>query len=225
MKNLNSLLVVVAAVACGCSPTPSETASKGAAPPKPPAAMPPIAGPGGKLALGDSLEQAKKAFPAPKDARVFDTSMSLAILREKGWGWQTPTGQEAFEVMLRDGKVSAVAQTRAIAPRSLLNAAIVDWGKATAESKGKTAVALSWVRGDSACVAILMELPGISPYGIRLMGLKTDLQKLSYNPDDPAAFVKQMDAVAAAAKDMMPAFKEAKRKAMEKAKARREPKL
>ncbi len=208
-------IILAAAVACGCSPKPNK--AEPAAPASQVATKLSITGPKGKLSLGDSLDQAKKAFPPPAGAEVFDTSLSFAIAGQKGWAWQNKEGTQAFEVMLRDGKVAAVSVTRQGDYGPLVTLAELEWGPPTNRSKGKNAMAESWISGDLARMAVTSNLPGVGKVGYLLLGCKSDLKLLMHNPDDPGAFVKQMDMAGSMAKALEPVFKDAKRRAMEKA--------
>jgi hypothetical protein len=220
MDNRCFLLIFGAAFACGCSQDKPNAALPAPAP-KPVAKLT-ITGPKGKLSLGDALDQAKKAFPAPAGAQVYDTSLAFAIAGNKGWAWQTANNSQAFEVMLRDDKVAAVAITYMGTPEAAIKSVESEWGAPTHRTVGKTTMAESWVSGDLARMAVMSNPPGLGKMGFTMLGLKSDLRLLSYDPDDPSAFVKQMDAVQATAKEMEPAFREAKQKAMAKASRRRQ---
>lgn len=215
-----SILVVIAAFAvCGCAQQGAEQAAPAQA------ALPAkltMSGPKGKLSLGDSLDRAKNAFPAPPDAQVSDTSMAFAIAGGQGWAWQTADGALAFEVLLRNNKVAAVAVTRTGDPTASIRSAEREWGKPTHKASGSLAMAESWVSGESACMAVTSSAPAMGRMGFLLMGSKSDLRLLNYDPDDPGAFVKLMDGSTAMAKELEPVFKEAKRKAMEQATKKRE---
>ena len=69
-----------------------------------------LEGPGGSVGLGDTLQQAKKAYPAPNGAHVLGTA-NFAIFSREGWSWATENPPKAFEVSLKNGKVVGIALT------------------------------------------------------------------------------------------------------------------
>src|SRR5216110_1851652 len=102
--------ILVVAVGCGESPKVESL-------PPPPAAAKPLskmilsAGPAGGVSIGDTLDAAKKAFPAPADAMVFNSAMNFAIVTKEGWAWASEAGKEGFEAASKDGKIIAMAIT------------------------------------------------------------------------------------------------------------------
>jgi hypothetical protein len=156
-----------------------------------------VEGPGGAVALGDDLEQAKKAFPVPEGAQVFDNSLNFAIFGKDGWAWVQESGQ-AFEVCLEDGKIIAMAVT---------NLGDLDGAETVASQKesvgeptrvaesDNTAVAV-WKHGEDARFFVLFkkEFPMLGKGALTIVGPADRLKLLNYHADDPENFVAQIDA-------------------------------
>ncbi len=144
--------------------------------------------------LGDSLDAVKKAAPAPKDAQVFDTSLSFAIFGVDGWAWSS-NENESFEVALEKGKVIAIAHTmmrQEGAPP--VDDMKVDIGPPTQTASKPTATMSVWDFGDNARIAISFSGKGLFGTGsITMIGPKKKLKLLNYDTDDPETFVTQYD--------------------------------
>jgi hypothetical protein len=163
-----------------------------------------LTGPGGTIAIGDALEDAKKAFPAPKDAEVFDTAMSFTILGVEGWTWGQGMGT-GFEAGIKDGKVVALAHTQLDGPAG--DEAIAGHkdalGEPTRMADGKTATMMVWEDGSNARFFIVFKggNPLFGAGSLTIIGDKEQLKLLNYRSDDPETFVKQMDGTAEQLKD------------------------
>lgn len=152
-----------------------------------------LSGPSGHVAIGGSLDEAKQAFPPPAGAMTFDQSMSFAILTKQGWTWSIQN--RAFEVVLENGKVYALALTgQNTSNESAKTIAAI--GEPTRKAEGKTVSMYVWDADAYARILICMTSKSILlPNGtITLIGKKQDLKLLNYNADEPDIFVKQMDA-------------------------------
>jgi hypothetical protein len=174
-------------------------------------------GPGGVVGLGDDFESAKKAFPAPKDAQVFETSLSFAIIAPKGWAWMVATAGNGFEAAEKGGKVAALSRTLMSVDKSEPAKTIAKIGEPTRKAEGKTAKMYVWERGDQ--VRFWFNSSGglLGSMTVTLIGTKEDLKLLNYRADDPETFVRQLDMAVDQAKSLEPVFKEAKEKAKKKA--------
>jgi len=216
MKTYLAPIVLTLLLACGCGQQEKQTVQK-PVPPEEPSIEMSVTGPGGKLALGDSLDQAKKVFPAPKDGTVIPNSMSFTILGNEGWSWTTKAGDKGFEVQLQGGKVAAIAVTDMTDNSTLIKDAEKEWGKPTHRADGKTMMVESWVSGDKARMAVSTTMPMLGKADFLMVGKKADLKLLSHDPDNPQAFIDMTEGMA---ETLRPVFEEAKRKAKEKAKSK-----
>ena len=160
-----------------------------------------IEGPGGTVALGDSLEQAKIAFPPPEEAILFDNSLSFAIFGVDGWAWADESGNTAFEVGLEGDKIIAIARTELTGPVSeqAIEAQRSAHGSPTAEAVSENAAMLIWASGDNARFFIVMinEIPFFGAGEMTVIGPKEKLKLLNYHYDQPNLFVDQIDAMMA----------------------------
>lgn len=174
-----------------------------------------LQGPGGGIAIGETLDQAKKAFPPPKDARIFEQSLSFAIFGGDGWAW-SHDDMEAFEVALKDGKIIALARTTKM-DATEPGKTIAALGEPDRKAESENGAMYVWDAGDNVRFWIAMKFKGgvIPPGQISVVGGKKDLQLLNYRHDDPSAFVAQLDSVAKQMNDpkLKQAFEDAKRKA------------
>lgn len=212
---LAGLGVMWTAVGCAKNPAfPTAGSSKSKAPLS-------LSGPGGKVSLGDPLSAAQKAFPAPGGATVFTQTMSFMMISKEGWSWQDSKGSNAFEAAVRNGKIVALAETSDKVPPGNVPAqkTISQIGKPSKQGIGKTMAMFAWDCGDDARVEMHMIFPGttMSGFCVTAIGAKSDLALLGYNTDDPAGYVTRTEAQA---KILEPVFKEAKKRAQEKARAR-----
>jgi len=177
-----------------------------------------LAGPGGNVAIGDTSDQAKKAFPPPKDAQVYNQSMSFAILGKNGWAWSSVDNMNGFEAAIANGKVVALALT-GVKSSAEPAASIKSIGQPSKKAEGKTCSMYVWDAGDEARIVVHMTAsnPVLPAATITLIGMKSDLNLLNYRADDPETYVKQMDSAAAMANspEMKKAFEDAKKKASE----------
>ena len=154
-------------------------------------------GPGGEVKLGDTLKQAKKAFPPPVDARAFDAPMSFGVISKEGWAWSDEAKSEGFEVATKGGKIVALGRVSG-KPGNEPGDSIAKLGKPTHQADGKTAAAYSWESGSDARFLLTMkEQLTLMPFSVLLViGAKEDLKLLNYRSDEPGTFVKQLDAAA-----------------------------
>lgn len=161
-----------------------------------------VEGPGGIVRIGDSLADAKRAFPPPPRAHVFAKGMSFAITQRPGWSWGTETpdgGGEAFEVSLKDGKVAGIAITQSSGDKAQLHKRVTETLRklppALNESRGRTASAWSWKSGRDARIIIALEtgLMSSGPMLMILIGDQDDIKLLNYRADDVATTVRQID--------------------------------
>lgn len=162
-----------------------------------------MVGPGGRVAIGDSLAAAKKAFPAPKGATEMQ-AMNFAVFGRKGWSWMVVRPGQAFEVSLKDGKVAAIARTfeekRAAARRKLIDSELARLPKPSKQTKGKTAEVYAWTSGRNARFLVTMDNALMGSIVLSIVGDQADLKLLNYRADDTATLVRQMDMAADAMK-------------------------
>lgn len=153
-----------------------------------------LEGPGGKVSLGGSLDQAKVAYPAPDGAEIFDTTMGLSQIAPDGWAWQHQDEGLSFEVAVRDGKIVAMGLNTVGNSGPQLIAAI---GAPSRQFEGESANAYVWEGEYNARFLIdtKVELMGIKPGAMSLMGPKEDLKMLNMRYDDPDTLIKQIDAM------------------------------
>ncbi|MGV3617312.1 MAG: hypothetical protein ACO1SV_18450 [Fimbriimonas sp.] len=152
-----------------------------------------LEGPSGKVSLGDSVEQAKKAFPAPKEAKTFDNPMSFGTIAKEGWAWSIDAKAEAFEVGTQDGKI--VAMGRIDGSKDVLEKSVPKIGEPTRRVDGKAMSVYVWDAGEN--VRFVMDVKksmGMMPQGAMVMiGKAADLKRMNFQPDDPGLVVKQVD--------------------------------
>lgn len=233
------LILTAAALLVGCSkdqdatnaqtnsapsPTPptssSAPAGKTATAPRAPDSKPVVSlnGPGGLVGLGDTLDQAKKAFPPPVGAQIYKTSLNFAILKTDGWTWASPKGDMAFEAAARDGKIVALSLTGGDVSAEPA-ATIKRIGQPARRAQGKTGIALVWDSGENARFFLHLNASGAIPgLAVTLIGKSDDLKLLNYRSDDPDTFIKQSDAAAEQANspEVRKMMEDAKKKALEK---------
>lgn len=174
-------------------------------------------GPGGTVGIGDDVAIAKKAFPAPKGAQVYDNSMSYTIITPSGWCWSSDN--DSFEVATKDGKIIAIGLIHNAPQAGEPAKTITKLGEPTRKAEGNRAKVYVWENGENARFWITVSGGGMDVGSIELIGNKEDLKLLNYHAEDPQLFVRQLDGIA---ETLKPAFEEAKRKAKEKAKQRAE---
>jgi hypothetical protein len=177
-----------------------------------------LEGPGGIVTLGDSLDIAKKAFPAPEKAQIMPRAMNFAIVTNDGWSWMKIEEERGFEAAAKDGKVIGLVLTSIKPDPEEPAKTIAKIGQPTRKAEGKTAKLYVWESGDHARFWMTAKTGLIDLGSITMIGAKEDMKLLNYRADDPGTFVKQMDAASEQVKssELEPAFKEAKRKALEK---------
>jgi hypothetical protein len=217
MKALPALCVAMLLCGCGDSDkvanTPPASGPKGN-----PALVLSLEGSGGVVTLGESLDKAKLAFPPPKNATTYDTSMSFTAVSAEGWAWSTADETTGFEAGSKDGKIVALALTGsndAGEPQATIDR-IGQPSRKAATSDGKLTV-YTWTAGDKAriWVRVAQRLGFIPPGGITMIGKKEDLAKFGYNADNPEAFVQMYDTMNSP--EMRKVFEDAKRRAKAKA--------
>lgn len=191
-------LISLFAVGCGSTTEPKVEAPAPVVEMSNPKAMS-LEGPGGTVAIGGTLDEAKKAFPAPKDAEVYDTAMSFTILGVDGWTWGQGMGT-GFEAGLQDGKIVALALTRLDGPvgEDAITKQKDALGEPTKMADGKTATMMVWEDGSNARFFIVFKggNPLFGAGTVTLIGDKEQLKLLNYRADDSETFVKQMDGTA-----------------------------
>jgi hypothetical protein len=179
-----------------------------------------MAGPGGEVGLGDSLDLAKKAFPAAKGAQMFDAPMSFGLVSKEGWAWASEAENKAFEVATKEGKIIALADTSATPIDGVLKQTTDRIGEPTRKAEGTTGSMYVWEWGENARFLLLIKQPlAMMPFTkLDIIGKKDDLKMLNYRADDPENFVKQLDAASAQmnSPEMKKAFEDAKKKASQK---------
>ena len=150
-----------------------------------------VKGPNGQLRLGDSLALAKQLFPSPKDSQNFDTSLNFAVLNKQGWAW-TSQDNEAFEVMLENDKVLAVAWTIMGKSEKQLDKG---YPEPTATEKGKTVEAKVWRDGENALIYIKTNEKALLFVDTQflMLGKVDDLRVLGYDADHIDVIIRQMD--------------------------------
>lgn len=158
-----------------------------------------ISGPGGTVQLGDTLEQAKRAFPPPAGAQVHETTFSLHLISRRGWAWESGM-EKSFEVALdEDGKVAGLAVTEQGDSDELLRRASRLHGEPHQQAKGKAASMYSWLRGPNALVVLHIDAPGLPTSRIQVLGNSSKLELIGYPVDRPQDFVRQADEMSAEA--------------------------
>lgn len=207
MQRLASVFVVLAILTVwGCGPRSAKGSVTG------------LVGPGGSVEIGDSLEQAKKAFPAPAGAHVMDRAMNFAIVTDTGWAWADEKENSGFEAATKGGKIIALARTGGDAGQP--EKTIAEIGEPSRKAVGTTAEVYVWDTGKLARFWIhFKEQQPLFPIGsITMVGSQEDLKLLNYRAEDPKNIVDQMDA---ASKQMnSPEFRKAFEQAKERAKAK-----
>ena|SRR5579862_9920846 len=176
-----------------------------------------LEGPSGTVSLGDPPDQAKRAFPAPHGAMVFNRSMNFAILGKDGWSWASQKDMNGFEEASSNGKIIAFAVTGGDVTKEPA-ASTAKLGPPARKAEGKTCGMYVWDAGDDARILICMTSPAsVLPVGTMLLvGKKDDLKLLNYRSDDPDTFVKQMDSTASQmnSPEMKKIFEDAKQQAL-----------
>lgn len=192
------LLLALVLLCAGCAPkteVPAEPVDK-SQPVARNAKAVMLSGPGGTVAIGDALEDAKKAFPAPKDAEVFEKSEFFSALGADGWTWGHGMGT-GFEAGIKEGKIIALAYTRLDGPvgGGAVSEQRSSLGEPTRMADGKTATMMVWEDGSNARFFVVFK--GGNPFfgagSLTVIGDKEQLKLLNYRHDDPDTFVKQMD--------------------------------
>jgi hypothetical protein len=151
-----------------------------------------LAGEGGELALGDTLEDAKKAFPMPKGASpVPDPELSRG---EKHWGWEAD--DEVFDAYEQDGRLdwfSHSSKLRSASERDAFVAAEIEaFGKPNDRAAGKLAEAMVWELDDGLRVLIRLD-SGESQGIVRVVGYRQALGEQGLPVGNLKAFVETLD--------------------------------
>lgn len=152
-----------------------------------------LVGPSGTVRLGDPVEQAKKAFPAPKDAKAFDAPMSFGSIAKEGWAWSIEAKAEAFEVGTKDGKIVAIG--RIDKSPDVLEKSLAQIGEPTRRADGKAMSVYVWDAGDDVrfVMDVKMELPMMPQGAMVMIGKEEDLKRMNFQPDDPGRVVTEVD--------------------------------
>jgi hypothetical protein len=181
-----------------------------------------LAGPGGTVAIGGTLDEAKKAFPAPEGADVYQSAMSFTILGSDGWTWGQEQTKEGFEASLKGKKIAAMARATGEGEKEPA-ATIAQIGEPIRKAESENGGMYVWESGDNARIVVKMGPKNLilANGAITLIGRKEDLALLNYRADDPQMFVKQLDAFANQSPEMKKALDDAFANAKEKAKAER----
>jgi hypothetical protein len=164
-------------------------------------------GRGGKVTLGDKLEQAKRAFPPPRGAQISD-ARNYAIFQRDGWSWVTEKPVEAFEVSIKEGKIVGITRSVVMpsekSRRNLIEQTIRKIGNPTAKAAGKTVSIYAWNAKLNARFLIEMKegFWGSGPMVMAMIGDQDELKMFNYRVDDLETTVKQMDMGAEAMKHL-----------------------
>jgi hypothetical protein len=155
-------------------------------------------GPGGRVKIGDSIDQAKKAFPPPKSAQILEAA-NYAVFDRPGWSWVTTKPVEAFEISLKDGKVAGIIRTVGMADaksrQKLIDQTLQKLGKPTDQAEGKTISIMVWDARPYArfLVELKKGLMGNGPTMMSVIGEQEELKMFSYRVDDLKSYVKLTD--------------------------------
>lgn len=155
-------------------------------------------GPGGSVAIGGSLADAKAAFPSTPDAEVFDTSLNFAILAVDGWSWGDEVANQAFEVALENDEIMAISVLEFGTPDSAnLDDKETGLGEPTNSAESENASVKVWVSGEYARFHVILKKdnPLLGIGNMRIVGPKEKLKLLNYHHDSPEVLVEQMDAL------------------------------
>ncbi|MBX3118357.1 MAG: hypothetical protein KF784_04770 [Fimbriimonadaceae bacterium] len=173
------------------------------------------------MSIGDDLSAAQKAFPAPTDAKEFDSSLSFAMIAPEGWAWMDEANEVSFEAASKDGKIVGLVVTKRKKSDGEPGSFLSKTGEPTRKAEGKTAQMYVWESGDNARFWVTASGgSGIFDIGsMTIIGNKEDLKLLNYRSDDPENFVKQLDLVAEQMKDGSSLVKDAVGDAKKKADA------
>lgn len=155
-----------------------------------------LTGPEGKVTIGSTLEEAKRAFPPPSGAEIFDRSMSLAQLKKEGWAWGAGEGT-GFEVALEGGKIVAMTFTDMDGPPPADTMEVLkrQLGQPkTAASSTNVEVAV-WESGENARYTVFIKNDKfvMGPGTITVIAPKAALKMLGYDPEDPQKFADSVD--------------------------------
>lgn len=157
-----------------------------------------LVGPGGVVAIGDPIDEAKKAFPAPKGVQPDDAPLALSFLYSTGWSWTGPDG-ESFEAATKDGKIVMLAHGKENMMDSSkeLDAQHRHAGKETRKAENRAALLAVWDRGEYARFLLVIKesLPLMGQGGGTMIGRVDDLKLLNFRADDPESFVKALELV------------------------------
>lgn len=192
-------LAVAVLLSVGCAQQQIEPAKL---PEKQPLERPPaleLTGPGGVVSIGGTLEDAKRAFPPPKDAEVIDGVSFFADLGLTGWTWGYGEGS-GFEVAVRDGRIVALAHTEldGPAPVDAVDEQKRLIGEPTRMADGKTTAMLVWEHEGFARFYVVIK-GGHPFYGagsLTVIGETGLLEKRGYVASDPQGYVERSDAAA-----------------------------
>lgn len=193
-------LIIVALLSCGALYRAVPLAWAEEAPPAPAAsAVLSMDGPGGRVSLGGTLAQAKKAFPARKGARVQDVGNFVKFQRD-AWCWYTKKPAETFEVSLAEGKVVDIMRTVVMSSersrKKLIAQTIEKVGKPTAQSKGKSVAVYAWdIKPNARFLVEYIQGPLVNgSVLISAIGSQSDLAKFDMKADDVNGMVARWDA-------------------------------
>lgn len=205
MRHLMLAVFALAAIGCGSDPEASNNGSSDDAaqskttPAEASTAVLSLEGPSGTVALGDELEAAQAAFPAPSSAMFFDRAKNLAILKIDSWSWVNEADNSGFEVGLEDGKVIALIRTQLIGnvTDDDLAAQRTIHGNPTAEAVSENVAMLVWASGENARFYLAMgtEVPMFGGGSFTVIGPKDKLKLLNYHYDNPQLYVDQIEAM------------------------------
>lgn len=196
-----ALVLLIFCAMAGCSQRPDVSSSSDPAQSEARTETLTLVGPGGSVSIGDGVDAAKQAFPPVEDAQVFNQSMSFAILKKDGWAWGAGTGT-GFEAALDRGKIVALARTDLDGPppQDMIESESARLGNPTNVATGPLADVAVWESGDYARFLIVLKTEKyiMGPGSLAFIGTKISLKLLGYDTEDPARFVKSIEATIAA---------------------------
>ena len=175
---------------CGCAQHPRTPASvAGKAPqvagrPRSGALVVAVVAPGGaSVRPGDLLTDAQKAWPAPAGAIELGPA-ALARLSTEGWGWMRQGPDEAFEVTVRDGRISAIYHSIGLAD-SVQRMAEFDRQMAALpppmeRHDGSSSRICAWTEVETARVLLTSSGGLLGPEVVTIVATRADLDVLGY---------------------------------------------
>lgn len=149
-----------------------------------------LVGASGKVSLGDTLDQAKLAFPAPKGA----TNVLPDIPTEEGLAWNSRESGTAFYAVAEKGQVIVLALQ---SPKQLgePSMTIRQLGPPTRRAEGNVASIAVWDVEPSARILLRTRI-AISPFPagtLTMIGSKANLKFWGFDADHPQALVTELD--------------------------------